>query len=166
MCSQPSVHFLCPSAAGGAGDSERRTRRGGWRRRGAAPGHPQGSAAAGEEKKLLQKDKGGTPLLKVWQIFWFLWKALKVLPVFLCSPQSRLAQSLKQQEDLLRALEEAKKEVECEKETSKRARIEWEREREAMREEITELRDNLRQSCQILKRLEERHKVWGGNSNS
>ncbi|XP_038144017.1 calcium-binding and coiled-coil domain-containing protein 1b [Cyprinodon tularosa] len=72
--------------------------------------------------------------------------------------QSRLAQSLKQQEDLLRALEEAKKEVECEKETSKRARIEWEREREAMREEITELRDNLRQSCQILKRLEERHK--------
>lgn len=58
-----------------------------------------------------------------------------------------------------RALDEAKKEVETDKETSKRARLEWETERQAMKEEISELRGNLRQSCEMLKRLEEKHTV-------
>ncbi|XP_014875843.1 calcium-binding and coiled-coil domain-containing protein 1 isoform X1 [Poecilia latipinna] len=71
--------------------------------------------------------------------------------------QSRLEQSLKKQAGLQRALDDAKKEAEAEKETSKRARLEWETERQAMKEEITELRDNLRQSCEMLKRLEEKH---------
>ncbi|XP_043978924.1 calcium-binding and coiled-coil domain-containing protein 1-like isoform X2 [Gambusia affinis] len=71
--------------------------------------------------------------------------------------QSRLEQSLKKQAGLQRALDEAKKEVETEKETSKRARLEWETERQAMKEEISELRGNLRQSCEMLKRLEEKH---------
>ncbi|KAM4582494.1 calcium-binding and coiled-coil domain-containing protein 1-like [Fundulus diaphanus] len=72
--------------------------------------------------------------------------------------QCRLEQSLKKQMALQRALDEAKKEAENEKETCQRARFEWEREREAIKEEITELRDNLRQSCEMMKRLEERHK--------
>ncbi|XP_008408282.1 calcium-binding and coiled-coil domain-containing protein 1-like isoform X2 [Poecilia reticulata] len=71
--------------------------------------------------------------------------------------QSRLEQSLKKQVGFQRALDEAKKEVEAEKNTSKRARLEWETERQVMKEEITELRDNLRQSCEMLKRLEEKH---------
>uniref|UniRef100_A0A096M5V5 Calcium binding and coiled-coil domain 1b n=1 Tax=Poecilia formosa TaxID=48698 RepID=A0A096M5V5_POEFO len=73
--------------------------------------------------------------------------------------QSRLEQSLKKQAGLQRALDDAKKEAEAEKETSKRARLEWEMERQAMKEEITELRDNLRQSCEMLKRLEEKHMI-------
>ncbi|XP_047203536.1 calcium-binding and coiled-coil domain-containing protein 1-like [Girardinichthys multiradiatus] len=72
--------------------------------------------------------------------------------------QSRLEHSLKKQAALQRVLDEAKEEVEIVKETSKTERFEWEREREAMKEEITELRDNLRQSCEMLKRLEEKHK--------
>ncbi|MED6289205.1 hypothetical protein CHARACLAT_000350 [Characodon lateralis] len=71
--------------------------------------------------------------------------------------QSRLEHSLKKQAALQRVLDEAKEEVETVKETSKTERFEWEREREAMKEEITELRDNLRQSCEMLKRLEEKH---------
>ncbi|KAK5601797.1 hypothetical protein CRENBAI_020366 [Crenichthys baileyi] len=72
--------------------------------------------------------------------------------------QSRLEHSLKKQAALQRVLDEAKEEVETVKETSKTERFEWEREREEMKEEITELRDNLRQSCEMLKRLEEKHK--------
>ncbi|MEQ2272433.1 hypothetical protein XENORESO_000762 [Xenotaenia resolanae] len=72
--------------------------------------------------------------------------------------QSRLEHSLKKQAALQRVLDEAKEEVETVKETSKTERFEWEREREAMKEQITELRDNLRQSCEMLKRLEEKHK--------
>ncbi|MED6256663.1 hypothetical protein ATANTOWER_013849 [Ataeniobius toweri] len=72
--------------------------------------------------------------------------------------QSRLEHSLKKQAALQRVLDEAKEEVETVKETSKTERFEWERERETMKEEITELRDNLRQSCEMLKRLEEKHK--------
>lgn len=53
----------------------------------------------------------------------------------------------------------AKKETDDEKESSKKARMEWESERRAMKEEITELRDNLRQSCDRLKQMEGKHKV-------
>lgn len=53
----------------------------------------------------------------------------------------------------------AKKETENEKESSKKARMEWESERGAMKEEIIELRDNLRQNCDMLKQMEGKHEV-------
>nr|XP_015815132.2 calcium-binding and coiled-coil domain-containing protein 1b isoform X2 [Nothobranchius furzeri] len=72
--------------------------------------------------------------------------------------QSRLEESFNKQADLKQALEAAKKEAEAEKEGCRRARMEWESERNAMNEEIAELRDNLRQSCEGLKKLEGKHK--------
>ncbi|RVE72795.1 hypothetical protein OJAV_G00041170 [Oryzias javanicus] len=68
--------------------------------------------------------------------------------------QIRLEECLKKQTGLQRALDVARKEAENEKEVGKRARSEWEREREAMKEKITELRDNLRHSCEMLRRME------------
>ncbi|XP_036067765.1 calcium-binding and coiled-coil domain-containing protein 1 isoform X1 [Oryzias melastigma] len=68
--------------------------------------------------------------------------------------QSRLEECLKKQTGLQRALDVARKETENEKQVNKRARSEWEREREAMKEKISELRDNLRHSCEMLRRME------------
>ncbi|KAM4587431.1 calcium-binding and coiled-coil domain-containing protein 1-like isoform 3-T3 [Odontesthes bonariensis] len=73
--------------------------------------------------------------------------------------QSRLEESLKKQEDLQQALDVAREKMEDKKGISKAARIEWKSERGAMREEITELRDNLRHSCEMLKKMEEKLKV-------
>lgn len=53
----------------------------------------------------------------------------------------------------------ARKETENEKEVDKRARSDWEKEREAMKEKITELRDNLRHSCEMLRRMEGKQQV-------
>ncbi|KAL7407589.1 hypothetical protein ABVT39_010589 [Epinephelus coioides] len=72
--------------------------------------------------------------------------------------QSRLEECLKKQVDIQQALDVAKKEVVNEKENSRKARLEWERESEAMKEEISELRDNLRNSCEMLTRMEGKHK--------
>ncbi|XP_072238443.1 calcium-binding and coiled-coil domain-containing protein 1-like [Leuresthes tenuis] len=72
--------------------------------------------------------------------------------------QSRLEECLKKQEDLQQALDIAREKMEDKKEISKAARIEWESERGAMREQITELRDNLRHSCEMLRKMEEKHK--------
>uniref|UniRef100_A0A3Q3B2C6 Calcium binding and coiled-coil domain 1b n=2 Tax=Kryptolebias marmoratus TaxID=37003 RepID=A0A3Q3B2C6_KRYMA len=71
--------------------------------------------------------------------------------------QSQLEESLKRQADLQRSFERANKEAERERESSKRARVEWESERDAMKEEITELRGNVRHSCELLKKLEGKH---------
>lgn len=57
-----------------------------------------------------------------------------------------------------------KKATEIEKENSEKARVEWEREREAMKEEISELRDNVRQHCETLKKIEGKHKVQAGHA--
>lgn len=57
-----------------------------------------------------------------------------------------------------------KKAAEIEKENSEKARVEWERERGAMKEEISELRDNLRQNCETLKKIEGKHKVQAGHA--
>lgn len=46
------------------------------------------------------------------------------------------------------------KEVEKEKENSRRARGEWERERDAMREVISKLRDGMRENYEKLKKME------------
>lgn len=51
------------------------------------------------------------------------------------------------------------KEVEKEKENSRRARGEWERERDAMREVISKLRDGLRENYEKLKKIEGKHEV-------
>ena len=57
------------------------------------------------------------------------------------------------------ALDVAKQEMESEKETSRKAKTEWEREREAMKEEISELRGTLRNSSDMLMKMEGKHKV-------
>lgn len=58
----------------------------------------------------------------------------------------------------------AKEETENEKEKSRKARTEWDREREAMKEEISELRDNLRHSSEMLMKMEGKHKVQKGHT--
>ncbi|XP_029358763.1 calcium-binding and coiled-coil domain-containing protein 1-like [Echeneis naucrates] len=72
--------------------------------------------------------------------------------------QSRLEESFSKQNDLQRALDEAKTEMEKEKGNNKKARREWEREREVMKEEIAELKENLRHKCEMLKKMEGKHK--------
>ncbi|XP_023279167.1 calcium-binding and coiled-coil domain-containing protein 1-like isoform X2 [Seriola lalandi dorsalis] len=73
--------------------------------------------------------------------------------------QSRLEECLKKQADLQQALDEAKEERQSEKENSRKERMEWESEREAMTEEISELKDNLRHKCDLLKKMEGKHKA-------
>ncbi|XP_062255700.1 calcium-binding and coiled-coil domain-containing protein 1b isoform X1 [Platichthys flesus] len=72
--------------------------------------------------------------------------------------QSRLEECLKKQASLQQALDATKKETHEEKETSKTLQVEWENEREEMREEISMLRDDLRQNCDKLKKMEGKHK--------
>ncbi|XP_035517440.1 calcium-binding and coiled-coil domain-containing protein 1b isoform X1 [Morone saxatilis] len=72
--------------------------------------------------------------------------------------QSRLEECLKKQAEIQQALDMTKKETENVKESSENARMEWEREREAMREEISELRSNIRQNYEMLKKMEGKHK--------
>ncbi|XP_026202655.1 calcium-binding and coiled-coil domain-containing protein 1b isoform X2 [Anabas testudineus] len=72
--------------------------------------------------------------------------------------QTRLEECLKKQTHLQQALDASKKEAEDDKEGNKKARMEWESERGAMMEEINELRDNLRQNCNMLKQMEGKHK--------
>ncbi|KAM7006962.1 calcium-binding and coiled-coil domain-containing protein 1-like [Tautogolabrus adspersus] len=72
--------------------------------------------------------------------------------------QSQLEESLQKQVGIQHALDEAKKETEKERENSKLAKMEWELERDAMKGEITELRDNLRYNSDTLKKIEGKHK--------
>ncbi|XP_068171079.1 calcium-binding and coiled-coil domain-containing protein 1b isoform X2 [Antennarius striatus] len=72
--------------------------------------------------------------------------------------QRRLEESVKKQEALQKDLDATRKEMEDERKTSKKAKMEWERERGAMKEEIAELRDNMRQNYQSLKKMEGKHK--------
>ncbi|XP_032368301.1 calcium-binding and coiled-coil domain-containing protein 1 isoform X2 [Etheostoma spectabile] len=72
--------------------------------------------------------------------------------------QSRLEECLKKQADIQQALDMAKEEAENEKENSRKARENWERKSEAMKDEISELRDSLRQNCDMLKKIDGKHK--------
>ncbi|XP_041834244.1 calcium-binding and coiled-coil domain-containing protein 1-like isoform X2 [Melanotaenia boesemani] len=72
--------------------------------------------------------------------------------------QTQLEKCLEKQADLQQAFDVAKKNIENEKEIIQIERIEWKMERDAMKEEIIELRENLRHSCEMMKRLEEKHK--------
>ncbi|XP_076012691.1 calcium-binding and coiled-coil domain-containing protein 1-like isoform X1 [Genypterus blacodes] len=72
--------------------------------------------------------------------------------------QSQLEESLKTQADLQQALETVKKEAETEKEKSDKAKMEWEIEREALKEEIAEITQNLDHNCEMMKRMEGKHK--------
>ncbi|XP_034545050.1 calcium-binding and coiled-coil domain-containing protein 1b [Notolabrus celidotus] len=72
--------------------------------------------------------------------------------------QSQLDKCLKKQAGLQQALDEAKKMVDNQRESCKISKIEWELEKEAMRSEITELRDNLRYNSDSLKQIEGKHK--------
>lgn len=75
------------------------------------------------------------------------------------STQSQLEESWKKQADIQQTLDVAKEEMENEKENCRKAREEWEREREAMKEEISDYRDNLRHNSDMLKNMEGKHKV-------
>ncbi|XP_060926547.1 calcium-binding and coiled-coil domain-containing protein 1-like [Limanda limanda] len=72
--------------------------------------------------------------------------------------QSQLEECLKNQAGLQQALDATKKETHEEKENIKKLQVEWENEREEMREEISVLRDDLRQNCDKLKKMEGKHK--------
>ncbi|KAI4826421.1 hypothetical protein KUCAC02_029869 [Chaenocephalus aceratus] len=72
--------------------------------------------------------------------------------------QSQLDESLKKQADIHLALDVAKEEAEKQKEDSRKARVAWELEREAMKQEISELRANMKHNCEILKKIEGNHK--------
>ncbi|XP_062419973.1 calcium-binding and coiled-coil domain-containing protein 1-like isoform X2 [Pungitius pungitius] len=76
--------------------------------------------------------------------------------------QSQLEECLKKQANLLQALDEAKEEKENEKKNSNKAREEWESHREAMKEELSQLTDNMRLNCEMLKKMEGKHNVEGG----
>uniref|UniRef100_A0A8C5HIC7 Calcium-binding and coiled-coil domain-containing protein 1-like n=1 Tax=Gouania willdenowi TaxID=441366 RepID=A0A8C5HIC7_GOUWI len=73
--------------------------------------------------------------------------------------QTRLDECVRKQEDLQRALGEARNEAEREKEKGEKAKSEWERERGSLMEEISELRESLRQTCKLQKKEEENEKV-------
>ncbi|XP_019942112.2 calcium-binding and coiled-coil domain-containing protein 1b [Paralichthys olivaceus] len=72
--------------------------------------------------------------------------------------QSRLEECLKNQAALQQALDATKEETHDEKEKSKKLQVEWENEKEEMREEISALRDDLKQNCDKLKKMEGKHK--------
>ncbi|KAM8756428.1 calcium-binding and coiled-coil domain-containing protein 1-like isoform 2-T3 [Acanthopagrus schlegelii] len=72
--------------------------------------------------------------------------------------QSQLEECLQKQAEIQRALDLTKMETESEKESRDTARMEWEREREAMKEEISELRHNMRQTYESMKKIEGKHK--------
>ncbi|KAG7218457.1 hypothetical protein INR49_020364 [Caranx melampygus] len=72
--------------------------------------------------------------------------------------QSRLEDSLKKQVELQQAVNEAQEETEREKEKSRKEKMEWESERRAVAAEISELQENLRHKCDMLKRMEGKHK--------
>lgn len=79
--------------------------------------------------------------------------------------QRRLEECLKKQEEIQKALDVTRKETEKEKERSERARLDWEREREAMKEEISKLRDSMRENNEMLKKVQGKHKVRKGHSS-
>ncbi|CAB1315118.1 unnamed protein product [Coregonus sp. 'balchen'] len=72
--------------------------------------------------------------------------------------QTRLEECLREQANSKQAREEAEREKEREEERSKRLKEEWERERRGMKEEISELRDNLRRSCDRMEKVEGKQK--------
>lgn len=76
--------------------------------------------------------------------------------------QSQLEECLKEQAELQQTLDAARKEADDEKEYNKKEKMEWECERDAMKEEISELRQNLRLQCDMLKNIKGKHKVSTG----
>lgn len=172
MCPKSLLHLPFSQTAGGAGDPERRARRGGWRG-GAADSHPQGSAVAGRNKNqycIQTFLKSFSPFhvsnkkrsLSVTSTLNPLSSCLNILVLSPCWAQSQLEECLKKQANLQQALDEAKEENENEKKNSDKAKEEWERHREAMKEELSELTDNMRLNCEMLKKMEGKRNVQGG----
>ncbi|TNN81323.1 Calcium-binding and coiled-coil domain-containing protein 1 [Liparis tanakae] len=79
--------------------------------------------------------------------------------------QSQLDECFKKQANAHQALDAAKEETEKEKSNSNTAMVEWEREREAMKEELSELRDNLRLNCEMLKKMEGKHEIQADHAS-
>ncbi|XP_068598757.1 calcium-binding and coiled-coil domain-containing protein 1-like [Brachionichthys hirsutus] len=72
--------------------------------------------------------------------------------------QRRLEESWEKQEEMQKALDATRKEMEDGEEKRKKEKREWEFERGALKEEISELGDNVRQNYQSLKKIEGKHK--------
>lgn len=83
-----------------------------------------------------------------------------------CCVQRRLEECLKQQEEIQLALDVTKKETEKAEKRNERERREWEQERETMKEEISELRGNMRENCETLRKMEGKHKVHSGRTTA
>lgn len=73
--------------------------------------------------------------------------------------QRRLEECLQKQEAIQLALDVTKEDTAKEKQKNERDRKEWEQEREAMKEEISELRGNMRENYEALRKMEGKHKV-------
>ncbi|XP_054639806.1 calcium-binding and coiled-coil domain-containing protein 1b isoform X3 [Dunckerocampus dactyliophorus] len=71
--------------------------------------------------------------------------------------QSQLEESWREKEELQQAVEEAKQQIEEERRNSRKVKEEWESEREAMKEQISELLENLNHKCDALKTVEGKH---------
>lgn len=73
--------------------------------------------------------------------------------------QRRLEECLQKQEEIQLALDVTREDTEKEKKKNQKEWREWEQEREAMKEEISELRENMRETCEALRKMEGKHKV-------
>lgn len=90
-------------------------------------------------------------------------KRISVSTLQMFRKQRRLEECLKKQEEIQKVLDVTRKETEKEKERSERVRLEWERERDAMKEEISKLSDSMRENNEMLKKVQGKHKVRKGH---
>ncbi|XP_077460101.1 calcium-binding and coiled-coil domain-containing protein 1-like isoform X1 [Stigmatopora argus] len=72
--------------------------------------------------------------------------------------QHRLEECLREKAQLKRAVDEAKQEIEEEKRSNANAKEDWDRQKEALVEEVEDLRQILRHKCDALKTAEGKHK--------
>ncbi|KAM9799731.1 calcium-binding and coiled-coil domain-containing protein 1-like [Syngnathus typhle] len=72
--------------------------------------------------------------------------------------QSELDKCLKEKAELWQAVQEAKQEIEEERRSNVKAKVEWESERDALKEELDQLNQNLTHKCDALKKVEGENK--------
>lgn len=66
---------------------------------------------------------------------------------------------MKEKAQLQQAVQEARQEIEAERTGNIKAKEEWESERDDLKEEIEQLRQNLTRKCDALKKMEGKHQV-------
>ncbi|XP_068508475.1 calcium-binding and coiled-coil domain-containing protein 1b isoform X2 [Syngnathus scovelli] len=72
--------------------------------------------------------------------------------------QSELDKCLREKAELQQAVQEAKREIEEERRSNIKAKVEWESERDALKEELDQLCQNLTHKCDVLKKVEGENK--------